>query len=90
MTHTQIYQIFIARRYASAVYIVCWPCVSLSVRQVRGRKTARRQIVQKDPHRDVVVHAAYTDTDAQQWRGRSIHANNRVANVQALPCFSSH
>jgi len=59
MTHTQIYEIFIARRYASAVYIVWWPYVSPSVRQVRGRGTARRQVVQRNPRRDVVVHAAY-------------------------------
>jgi len=59
MTHTQIYQIFVARRYASAVYIVLWACVHPSVRLVCGSGTARRQVVQSNPRCDVVVHAAY-------------------------------
>jgi len=36
---------------------VLWPCVRPSVRLVRGRGTARRQVVQKNQRRDVVVHA---------------------------------
>jgi len=64
---------------------------------VRERETARCQVVQRDPRRDVVVHAAYCYRRAAVARSDNprgllllgLWSNNRVANVQALPCFSS-
>ena len=71
MTHTQLYQIFIARRYASTVYIVLWPSVRPSVHLVRGRGTGRCQVVQRDPRRDVVIHASCYYRRAEV--ARSVH-----------------
>jgi len=54
-----VHQIFIARRYASAVYILCdspvsvRPCVWLGAEGLSDAKSCR------DPRRDVIVHAAY-------------------------------
>ena len=82
--HTSI-PFFIARRYAGAVYIVLWPCVRPSVRLVKGRGTARRQVATSSSMRPIA-------TDAQQWRGLlllRLYGNNRVASVYALPCISS-
>jgi len=85
-----VHQIFIARRYASAVYILCdspvsvRPCVWLGAEGLSDAKSCR------DPRRDVIVHAAYYYRRAAvAW---SVHppgllllglwSNNRVANVQ--------
>jgi len=81
-----------------ARYTVLWPCVRPSFRLVRGRGTARRQVVQVDPRREVVVHAAYCYRRAAvAWPVHpcgilllGLWSDNRVANVQALPCFSSY
>ena len=82
-----------------ARYILCDSPVLVrpSVRPVRDRGTSRRQFVQRDPRRDVVVHAAYCYRRAAvAW---SVHprgllllglwSNSRMANVQVVPCFSS-
>ena len=61
----------IVRRYASSVYIVLWPRVRLFVCLVRGRGTARRQVVQRT--RVTTSFMRPTATHAQQWRGLSIH-----------------
>jgi len=60
-----------------------------SVRLVRGRGTARRLVVQRDPRRDVVVHAAYcyrraAVAQSDNPRGLlllGLWSNNRVANM---------
>ena len=76
MTHTQLYQIFIARRYASAVYIVLWACGPVFVRPsiwlgAEGPGDAKScrgtRVATSSSMRPVT-------TDAQQWRGLSIHA----------------
>ena len=92
--HRNIPNFFIARRYAStvwrrAVYIVSRPCVCLSVRLVRDRGTARRQVVQRDPRRDIVVQAAYC-SDVQQWRGRAIHVAYCYRRAALLHSLSIH
>ena len=83
------------QRYASAVYIVWWPYVSPSVRPVTGRGTARHQLVQSDPRRRRPC-GLLLQTRSSGVVGLSsglllfgLWSNNRVANIQALPCFSS-
>ena len=83
MTLAQINQIFIARRCASAVYIVLWLRVRPSVCLVKGRGTARRQVIQRDPRRDMIGPSMWPiATDTQQWRGRSIRTRPIATDAQ--------
>ena len=71
---------------ATLCYVMALRC---SVRLARGRGTARRLVVQRDPRRDVVVHAAYCYRRAAVARSDNprgllllgLCSNNRVANM---------
>jgi len=89
MTHTEIYQIFITRRYVSVDYILWWPGVSPFVHLITGRGNVWHQVVQRDPSR-TLLSVRPIATDTQQWRDRSIHAvycYRRAAVVRSVhPC----
>ena len=87
---------FFARRYASAVYIVWLPCVSPSVRPLRGRGTARCNSCRGPASRSRRTRGLLLQTlsSGAVWQCTRPIAIGTVVehpggNVQALPCFSS-
>ena len=79
-THTNIYEIFTARLYVSAVDTVLQPRVRSSVRPGMSRETrvatssSMRLLLQTHSSGVVCPSTRPIATDAQQWRGQSIHA----------------